>query len=196
MAYERGFWQKTIFFDGSARIPYIFRCPAKFAPGQVANDFAGIIDLMPTICDLAGLELQPKYDGVACNVDGVSLKSALVDNKPVGRDEIFCESVVLKEPEHAGCMIRTGKWKYNHYLDKCDELYDMEADPGELNNLVNDPAHANTAKDLRERVIKFWEPEKQMARYNTPPMMSNEKHFSFYANQFVMADGIVIDARP
>jgi len=185
-----------------------------FKPGRVQQEFAGIVDLLPTICDFAGIEPQPDYDGVPCEIDGISLKNALVSGAPtgggasvgrgasvghgasVGRDAIFCESTVLKEPDNSGCMIRTGKWKYNHYLDGFDELYDMENDPVELNNLVNDPAYANIAKDLRGRVIKFWEPDKQLERYNATPMMRNEKHFNFYSNQFMLGDGFVIDARP
>jgi len=196
MGYERGFWQKTVFFDSSARVPFIFRCPAKFNQGRKPDDFAGLIDLMPTICDLAEIQPLSDYDGVPCKVDGISLKPRLVDDKPIERKEIFCESTVLKEPEHSGCMIRTEKWKYNHYLDKCDELYDMKADPRELNNLVKEPAYAETAKELRERVTAFWEPEKQLTRYNATPMMRNEKHFNFYSNQFMLADGFVVDARP
>ncbi|MCL2832627.1 MAG: sulfatase-like hydrolase/transferase [Treponema sp.] len=196
MAYERGFWQKTVFFDSSARIPFIFRCPSRFSPGRTQADLAGIIDLLPTMCDLAGIKLEPEYDGVSINADGVSLADALVGGRPLDRRDLFCESTVLKEPEHSGCMLRTGKWKYNHYLDNGDELYDMEADTRELNNLVNDPAHASISKDLRSRVISFWEPEKQLDRYNKTPMMSNEKHFNFYANQFMLGDGFVVDARP
>ena len=142
------------------------------------------------------MELQPDYDGIPFYADGVSLKNVLAAGKALDRKEIFCESTVLKEPEHSGCMIRTGKWKYNHYLDNGDELYNMEADPRELSNLVDDPAHADIALDLRSRVTAFWEPDKQLERYNATPMMKNEKHFNFYANQFVMGDGFVIDARP
>ena len=196
MGYERGFWQKTVFFDSSARIPLIFRWPGKFAPGRAPRDFAGLIDLLPTLCDLAELGPLPRYDGLPCDADGVSLKNALAAGTPVGRDEIFCESTVLKEPEHAGCMIRKGQWKYNHYLDNQDELYDMEADPRELNNLVNNPAYKDTADELRNRVKTFWEPEKQIARYNATPMMQNEKHWYFYSNQFMLSDGVVVDARP
>jgi hypothetical protein len=72
----------------------------------------------------------------------------------------------------------------------------MEADPMELNNLVNDPASAGIAKDLRDRVVAFWEPDQQQVRYNTPPMMNNEKAFHFSANQFMLSDGVVVDTRP
>ena len=189
MVYSKGFWQKTTLFDDSARIPFIVRCPAKFKGGRVKEDFVGLIDLMPTFLDMAGATTDAP-------MDGVSLKDILEKDAPLERKEIFSESVVLKEPEHAGCMIRSGKWKYNHYLDGVDELYDMEADPREMNNLCGKAEYAAVAAELKAKVIAFWEPEKQLERYNNCPMMSNEKHFYFYSNQFMLSDGNLADGRP
>jgi len=196
MGYERGFWQKTLFFDASSRVPMIWRCPAKFAQGQSPADFAGHIDMLPTLLDLAELQPEPDYDGVPCLIDGISLKNALTGNGPVPRDEIFCESAARKNPVHSGCMIRRGKWKYNYYLDGFDELYDMEADPKEIKNLAKDPVRADTVEDLRRKVITFWEPENQIKRWHATPLMNNNKDHHFYSSQFMLGDGIVVDARP
>ncbi|MEI6579018.1 MAG: sulfatase-like hydrolase/transferase [Eubacteriales bacterium] len=130
MAGEKGAWQKTVFFDASSKVPFIMRWPSKFPAGQRRKEPVGLIDLFPTLCDFAGIP-APK------ECDGISLKPLLFGDETIERKAIFCESVVLKVPEYAGCMIRNEKWKYSYYLDGTEELYDMKNDPGELNNLAS-----------------------------------------------------------
>ena len=189
MAYQEGFWQKSVFFDQSARVPLIIRCPGKIAGGRKWNKPVGLIDLMPTVCAMAGVDMPD-------NLDGEDMSGYLLGNDLPQRTEIFCESVVLKVPEHAGCMLRTGKWKYNLYLDGAQELYDMENDPLEDNNLCDDAEYKEIIASLKNKVTEFWLPEKQMERYKNTPMMQYEKHFYTYSNQFMTADGRVVDAIP
>jgi len=189
MAYNKGFWQKCVLFDDSARIPLIFRCPPRIRRNEIKHGLTGLIDIMPTICDMAGIEINEP-------VDGISFRAALESGAPSVREEIYCETTVFKEPGHAGCMIRSGEWKYNHYLDGCDELYNMEADPKELDNLAGNAGYTAIANMLRDKVIAFWEPGNFMSRYMGTPMMRTEKHYYPYSNQFVLSDGTIIDARP
>jgi choline-sulfatase len=114
----------------------------------------------------------------------------------LGRDGVFSESTVLKSPGNAGCMIRTGRWKYCLYLDGQAELYDLAEDPGEVSNLAGRAEHAELERQLRERVEDFWEPEEQMRRFERTPQAEREKHFYEFSNQFILGDGTVTDARP
>jgi len=189
MACQKGFWQKSVFFDQSARVPLIIRYPERFSGGRELESPVGLIDMFPTICSLAGIE--PSSD-----CDGEDLTSYLLSGAPLSRKEIFCESAVLKVPEHAGCMLRTEKWKYNYYLDGFEELYDMSVDPLEDANLCNDSTLNELKQTLKEKVIVFWEPDKQLKRYAETPLMRHEKHFYFYSNQFVTGDGKIVDAAP
>ena len=50
-------------------------------------------------------------------------------------------------------MIRTRKWKFNYYPGGLGELYDLENDPHEYRNLCADPAHQNTVRELRGRLL-------------------------------------------
>lgn len=189
LAGEKGAWQKTVFFDASAKVPLIIRWPGQARVGQRSDTLVGLIDLFPTLCDAAQAPVPE-------TCDGVSLAPLICEGKPTRREEIFCESVVLKVPEHAGCMIRTERYKYNYYLRGKHELYDMAADPGECVNLIDHPEYAGQASVLRQRVEAFWEPDRQMDRNRACPSMAREKHFYLYSNQFIGSDGAVFDAKP
>jgi len=190
MAGEKGAWQKTVFFDSSVKVPMIIRWPEHFKSNACIDELVGLIDLFPTMCEIAEIE-TPEI------CDGISLVPILEGRKDgFERDAIFCESVVLKVPEHAGCMIRTCKWKYCYYIDNNEELYDMEQDSGEWNNLAENPEYDYIKSQLKARVIEFWKPEDQIDRYKSTPIMKNEKHFYHYSNQFALSDGTIFDGRP
>lgn len=187
MGGEHGTWQKTLFFEASARVPMIFRWPGKIEPGTRTNEITGLLDIFPTICEAAGIEIPE-------TCEGVSLHNLLLSGQPLEREGVFSESAVLRATEHAGCMYRTGKWKYCYYLDETDELYDIENDPGELNNVSGD--NPDLVKEFREKAKAFWKPEEYLERLRKTPIMSKEKHFYEYSNQFITGDGRILDARP
>ena len=56
-------------------------------------------------------------------------------------------------------MLRRGRYKLNDSLGDEPELYDLEADPGELRNLAGDVAHAAVLADLQARIDAVWDPE-------------------------------------
>lgn len=189
MAGDKGAWQKTVFFDRSAKVPLIIHYPARFRRGAAVAEPVGLIDLFPTLCEAAGIDV-PSF------CDGASLLDTLVDGRPPARDTVYAESAVLKVPEHAGCMVRKGRYKYIYYLRGRHELYDMESDPDELENLAGDPAFIQIEKELRETAAEFWKPEEQIERYRNCPVSEKEKHFYLYSNQFALPDGTLIDAKP
>ncbi len=189
MAGEKGAWQKTLFFDASAKVPLIVTWPGRYRAGFKADDLVGLIDLFPTLCSAAGLAIPD-----SCS--GVDLTPVLAEGRPLAREAIFSESSALKHPEHSGCMIRTKEYKFCTYLDGHHELYDMAADPGEWHNLAGTATYRAIETALEAWVRAFWRPDQQLDRYRQCPAMQNEKHFYFYSNQFVAADGRVVNARP
>lgn len=187
MGGEHGTWQKTLFFEASARVPLIMRWPGKIEDGTSTEEIAGLVDMFPTICDAADIDIPE-----VC--EGISLLEHITEKEPLDRDGIFCESAVLRSTENAGCMLRSGQWKYCYYLDGSEELYNLENDPGELKNVIKE--HEDTAGKLRNRTVEFWKPEEYIERLQATPIMSKEKHFYAYSNQFVTGDGTILDARP
>lgn len=189
MAGEKGIWQKTLFFDDSARVPLLVRWPGAVRAGSVCSHPVGLVDLFPALCEAAGA-------AVPDTCDGVSLMPLWTETGGIGRDAMFAESVVLDHPEYAGCMIRTGDWKYNAYLDGQSELYHLPSDPREKVNRTDDPDVQSVKRTLHERLMAFWEPDKQLERYERMPMMRAQKDQYRYSNQFVLGDGTIVDGRP
>ncbi|MAQ82706.1 MAG: hypothetical protein CMH12_05680 [Maritimibacter sp.] len=188
MAAQRGLWQKTLFYEDSARVPLIIRWPGQAQAGVRSDQPAGLIDLFPTLCAAAGV--TPPDD-----IEGIDLAPAL-SRQDLPKRDLFCESVVLKQPDYAGCMMRRDRWKYALYLDGSEELYDLSADPDEWTDLAGAPATAALRDELRQTVRDFWQPESFRARYDATPRMPHEKHFYPYSNQYLTGDGRVFDARP
>jgi choline-sulfatase len=186
---QKGLWQKTYFFDASARVPFLVRWPGRIEPGTTSDEPVGLIDLFPSFCAAAGATVPDECEGM-------DLTAHWTRREPVAREGIWSESVVLDHPDHAGCMLRTRGWKYNLYLDGHDELYDLIQDPEEWTNLATDPAQAGRRAAMRAEAEAWWRPEQQAERYRRTPMMQRQKDQYFYSNQFMGGDGTVFDGRP
>ncbi|MEX0326250.1 MAG: sulfatase [Puniceicoccaceae bacterium] len=188
MGGEKGTWQKTLFFDASARVPFIMRWPERIRPGTRSSEIAGLIDCFPTICEAAGIEVPDTCGGVSL--------LPVMQGGTLEREGIFSESAVLRKTEVAGCMYRTGPWKYCRYLDGSEELYHLKDDPDEWTNRAADRDCKDVVKLLRQATLEFWEPDKYLERLRRTPIMSGEKHFYEFSNQFVTGTGAILDGRP
>jgi choline-sulfatase len=143
MLFEHGMVQKHNFFEGSVRVPMIVRQPGTILAGSVRHDTASLLDLFPTICDAT--ELTPP-----AGLEGRSLLSP----PPDADIPAFSEFYTWGFPER---MIRLGRWKYIHSEGRICQLYDLETDPQESHNLINDPDFADILASLRQRVLDGWE---------------------------------------
>ncbi|MBE0453989.1 choline-sulfatase [Roseovarius autotrophicus] len=145
---ERGLWYKMSFYEGSARVPLMISAPG-MAPGLV-TDPVSTIDVCPTLCDLAGADMSE----VAPWVEGQSLVSL----GQGGKREAPVAMEYAAEASYAPLVsLRYGKWKYNRCALDPDQLFDLEADPYELTNLAQDPAHAGTLASLRAKADARWD---------------------------------------
>ena len=146
---ERGLWYKMNFFEPACRIPLIVNAPRRFAARRVA-DSASLVDILPTLCELAGGNAA----GYATPLDGRSLVPQL-KGLPGGGEvigEYLAEGAIAPL-----VMIKRGRYKFVHSPVDPDQLYDLTNDPDEVHNLTAAPLHAGRVQEFRAEVARRWD---------------------------------------
>lgn len=138
-------YQKQHLFEEATRVPFIISVPwLKEQHGQGTSNITELVDLYPTLADLANI---PSPDGL----QGTNLKPLLMDPQSPSwkKDQAFTIS------RSGGESIRTKKWRFTHwgFGDKGEELYDLENDPDEFRNKAKDPLYAAVLKMMRARLF-------------------------------------------
>lgn len=141
---ERGMWFKMSFYEQSARVPLMISAPDM--PAGRVDQPVSTIDVLPTLCDLAGLPM----DEIAPWTDGVSLAKGAV-REPVPMEYAAEGSITPL------VALREGRWKYIACMADPEMLFDLEADPDERTNLAGDPEHAETLGHLRSLAHQRWD---------------------------------------
>jgi N-acetylglucosamine-6-sulfatase len=127
--------ERRLAYEETARIPLIVRYPAVAAAGTTPRELVQTLDLAPTVLELAGVtDETPRH--------GRSLLPLLRGERPAWREAILMEyysDTVFPRIRNMGYRaVRTDRYKYIRYLELpgMDELYDLELDPYELDNLM------------------------------------------------------------
>jgi N-acetylglucosamine-6-sulfatase len=129
---------KEKFYEESSGVPLIVRGPG-FSLGTTEEQPVGNIDLAPTILEAAGVEppLTP---------DGVSLRAVVEGDEDAARSALLLE--LLSQHTYAG--VRSGRYVYAQRRRGDAELYDLERDPFELENLAGQPAYSDVEEGLSD----------------------------------------------
>ncbi|WP_395344442.1 sulfatase-like hydrolase/transferase [Ningiella sp. W23] len=150
--------QKRDLYDGGIHVPMIVQWPDKIKQGRVDNTPWAFHDVLPTVADIAGvnLDLVPRV-----RTNGVSIKGLLNDT-PVQMDErtLYWEFSKQVGDPNSGIIgdtyqaARRGEFKAVRYgFDAPLELYNISEDPGESNNLVE--MHTSIAEEFLELFEKY-----------------------------------------
>jgi arylsulfatase len=139
-------YKGPMMYEELVRVPLVISWPGRIEPGA-DRSLVSNVDLLPTLCDLAGVPAPP-------GIDGASLGPLLLrrDPAPRRRDTVFAEYHGKQKWRIPIRMVRTDRWKYVRYRDGAEELYDLEADPWEIRNLAADPVSAETKRGLSARL--------------------------------------------
>jgi len=146
--------QKTVLYDESARVPFIICCPGKQAHG-VSSRLAQVgIDLLPTLCDAAGITPPPDMPGVSL------LGLSSVSGRPwIVSETRFVQGTHIDEvpPQVDGRMIRSQRYKYCVYDsgEHRESLVDMQQDSGEMRNLARDTDCDDILQEHRGFLLEF-----------------------------------------
>ena len=159
---EHGWFDKRFMYEESMRTPLVMRLPDNMkhkAKGDI-TEMVQNIDYAPTFLDIAGVDIPS-------DIQGVSLLPLLEGEKPVDwRKSLYyhfyeypAEHMVKR---HYG--VRTDRYKLIHFYNDIDvwELYDLQEDPKEMNNLYGKPGYEKVTEDLKTELAKL---QKQ---YNDP----------------------------
>jgi len=158
MACEHGMWWKSSFYDGSARVPCIVSWPERFDQGKVVDAVISLIDLGPTLPELAGAEHLPDASGRS--FAGYLRDDGLADDWP---SEVYSEYLGLWGDQPPS-MVRRGRWKLNYYHEfKSYQLFDLENDPAEMRDRAKDRRCRAIATLCLERILERWDPEQMLA---------------------------------
>lgn len=150
---EHGLIDKRAAYEESMRVPMIARCPALFGP-RVVEQVVANIDVAPTMLAAAGLEAP---SGMA----GANMLPLARGEPTPWRSELLYEYYWERNFPQTPTVhaLRDDRYKYMrfHGIWDLDELYDLEADPQENDNLLARPGHEALARKMSTRLFKLLE---------------------------------------
>jgi len=145
---ERAMVQKRCFYERSCRVPLIARFPDAWLAGTTCPTPVSLLDLVPTFCALANTEPITTCDGHSL----LPLLSGSEEGHPV-----FAQA---HEAVGTPClMVREGRHEYTHIHGYEGQLFDVEADPGEWENLCGQADTEEVEGRLRETVLERFDPD-------------------------------------
>jgi arylsulfatase A-like enzyme len=143
-----GIWDKSAFmYEETYHIPMIARVPGVTKPGTVCRSFISNMDLATTVLDIAGLPIPDSHDGR-------SLLPLFREVESEWRDDLMCEFHGHRFL-YSQRMVRWGDYKYIFNAPDEDELYDLDSDPHELDNRIDDPEYVEIATEGRQRLMQW-----------------------------------------
>lgn len=132
---EKAITGKNTLWDDGTRVPLVFAGPG-VSSGQRCTQPAELLDIYPTLIDLCGLTERD-------DLEGISLLPQL-QNAETKR-----ERPAITSHNQGNHGIRSENWRYIHYADGTEELYDMRNDPNEWSNVSGRPEHAAVIAEHR-----------------------------------------------
>lgn len=133
---DHTFWQKSNLHEQVTHVPLIIAAPG-VQPGR-SRSIVQLVDVFPTLCELTGAPIP-------ASVEGKSLVPVLHD--PTAK--VHEAALSYDGQQHS---LRSDRWAYMRYTDETEELYDMNADHGQLTNLAKNPEHVATLESFRQQL--------------------------------------------
>ena len=148
---EHGWFDKRFMYEESFRTPLLMKLPSRFKKATV-DHLVQNIDCAPTFLDLAGVQVPGA-------MQGKSLVPLLEEGNTEWRDALYYHYYEYPGPHsvkrHYG--VRTDRYKLIHFYNDIDqwELYDLQEDPTEMDNLFGDKAYAKIEAELQDKLVEM-----------------------------------------
>lgn len=152
---DHGSWCKYTNYEVDVRVPLIVSAPGWGLKGGPTNALVELVDIYPTICQMAGLN-------VPANREGTSLLPLLQDPSRAWKKAAFSQFARGYFFRFMGRAMRTERYRYIEWRDRLDdnlaaiELYDHETDPLEDENIARKPENAELVRRLAEQLAQGW----------------------------------------
>ena len=187
---EHGMWRKGNFYDPSARVPLIISYPTALPQGEHVDEVVELADVFPTVAEMVG---APAAEGL----DGRSLVPLMTRGSIEGRKGYAISESYTHGVPGPMRMLRLGDWKFNLYLDAKPSLFNLQEDPGELYDRVDDPGVAQRVAREYELLLRDdW--DERLARanfhYAATPAQNQNRRPSHPPNQYLTPSGELVDA--
>jgi N-acetylglucosamine-6-sulfatase len=174
---EHGLIDKRHFYEESAKVPFLIRCPEMFKGNRTLEPMIQNIDVAPTILEVAGIQ-KPEQ------MHGNSILPLLEGREVKWRDKVFYEYYWEYDFPQTPTMhgVRTNRYKLIRYHGIWDtnELYDLQEDPHEMNNLIASPDHQVLIEQLTADIYDWLESSGGM---QIPLKRTIKKRFGDHRNQ-------------
>jgi len=149
---EHGWFDKRFIYEESLKTPFVIRYPGVIKPGSTVNDLIVNIDWAPTVLNIAGAKIPADIQGRSF----LPLLDKTVGGKIPWRKEAYYHYYEFPQPHHVHPHfgIRTDRYKLAYFYDGLDswELYDLEKDPTEINNIYGNKDSKKLTADLKAKL--------------------------------------------
>ena len=139
---EKRHFRKQALWEEATKVPLYFNVPNNKSNGQKSSQVVSLLDIYPTLTELCNLPNLPKLEGESL--------VPLINNPKKKEDRSILTTWYYKN--HA---VRSNDWRYIHYRNGGEELYNHKTDPGEHINLANNPEYASVIEAHKKWLPKY-----------------------------------------
>ena len=156
---EKGYLYKNSLWQESTRVPLIIRAPGLSSVGISCDVPVSLVDLYPTLLELCELPNNTMKNSKGRPLDGHSLVPLLKEERTkkwTGPEAVLTALYKWAKhytPSEQSYSLKSKKWRYIRYANGKEELYDVNKDPKEWNNLALESEHAASLKSLKNRLL-------------------------------------------
>jgi len=148
---EHGWFDKRFMYEESFRTPMVMRYPGVIKPGSINNNLLMNLDIAPTVLEAAGVTIP-------ADMQGESFLPLVKHNNIKGRDALYYhyyENGEHSVSPHFG--IKTKRYKLIRFYKRVSnwELYDLQKDPSEMNNLIDGKKYQRQIIKLKDELLKL-----------------------------------------
>ena len=160
---EKDYLYKNSLWEESTRVPLLMRVPGLTQAGTQVQHPVSLINIYPTLLDLCGLSTQTTKNEKGWPLDGHSMTPLLKnpaakkwDGSPAALTVVFAGNATKSNPVKQHYAIRTYRYRYIHYNNGLEELYDHKKDPYEWYNLAG--KRKRRLKQMRKQLQQMVQP--------------------------------------